>query len=242
MDVVKTIGLIGGMSWESSKMYYEYVNEGVKNELGGSHSAKSIMTSVDFDEIEKLSFQNDWDKIGEIMAMHARKLEMAGADMILLCTNTIHLVSPAITSAVEIPFLHIANAAGEAVKNATVKKVGLLGTRFTMERDFYTKILKDSYHLEVITPGMEERQVVHDIIYNELVKGTFKETSKQAILQIIKDLEKEGVEGIILGCTELPLLIAPGDVSVPTFNTTAIHAQEAVKWALSNQGRTSYNK
>jgi len=234
MDKMKTIGLIGGMSWESSKMYYEYVNKGVKSELGGSHSAKSIMSSVDFDEIEKLTFENDWGKIGDLMALHATKLEMAGADMILLCTNTIHLVSAAITSAVEIPFLHIANATGEALKKANVRKVGLLGTRFTMERDFYTKILKESYHLEVITPGREERQVLHDIIYNELVKGEFKETSKQAILQIIKDLEKEGIEGIILGCTELPLLISPGDVSVPTFNTTAIHAQEAVKWALGN--------
>lgn len=231
---MKTIGLIGGMSWESSKVYYEHVNEMVKRQLGGSHSAKSILTSVDFAEIEKLSFQNNWDKIGDIMATHAKKLEKAGADMILLCTNTIHLVSDAITSAVEIPFVHIANATGEAIKSRKLKKVGLLGTRFTMEKDFYVKILEDFYELEVRIPETEERQVIHDIIYNELVKGVVTENSKRACIRIIENLEKEGVEGIILGCTELPLLISPDDVSVPTFDTTTIHAAEAVKMALGN--------
>lgn len=231
---MKTIGLIGGMSWESSKIYYEYTNSIVKERLGGSHSAKSIMTSVDFSEIEELTFQGNWNKIGDLMANHAVKLEKAGADMTLLCTNTIHLVSDRITQSTAIPFLHIADAAGEAIQATGLKKVALLGTKFTMEKDFYTKILQDKYHLEVIIPSEEERQTVHSIIYDELVKGKFAEASKQVCIQIIENLITKGAEGVILGCTELPLLISESDVAIPTFNTTLIHAQKAVDFALAN--------
>lgn len=231
---MKTIGLIGGMSWESSKVYYEHTNKMVKERLGGSHSAKSIMTSVDFAEIEKLTFEGNWNKIGEIMAEHAKKLEKSGADMVLLCTNTIHLVSNHIINAVNLPFLHIADATGEAIISKGIKKVALLGTKFTMEEDFYTSILEDKYHLNVSIPYIEERQVIHDIIYNELVKGVFTEDSKQSYIRIIENLQKQGVEGIILGCTEIPMLISENDVTIPTFNTTEIHAQKAVNLALTN--------
>lgn len=231
---MKTIGLIGGMSWESSKVYYEYLNQIIKNKLGGSHSAKSIMTSVDFAEIEELTFQNNWNKIGDMMANHAVRLEKAGADMVVLCTNTIHLVSNRITDSVGIPFLHIADATGEAIQAKKLKKIGLLGTKFTMEKDFYTKILEDNYDLEVIIPAEDERQIIHDIIYKELVKGEFTEASKKACIEIIKNLESQGADGVILGCTELPLLISDSDVNISTFNTTKIHAQKAVEWALGN--------
>lgn len=231
---MKTIGLIGGMSWESSKVYYEYLNQIIKNKLGGSHSAKSIMTSVDFAEIEELTFQNNWNKIGDMMANHAVRLEKAGADMVVLCTNTIHLVSNRITDSVGIPFLHIADATGEAIQAKKLKKIGLLGTKFTMEKDFYTKILEGNYDLEVIIPAEDERQIIHDIIYKELVKGEFTEASKKACIEIIKNLESQGADGVILGCTELPLLISDSDVNISTFNTTKIHAQKAVEWALGN--------
>lgn len=232
--IMKTIGLIGGMSWESSKVYYELINTMVKEQLGGSHSAKIIMTSVDFAEIEKLTFEGNWNKIGDIIANESIKLEKAGADMVLLCTNTIHLVSDRITSSVAIPFFHIADATGEAIKSKSLKKIALLGTKFTMEEDFYTKKLEDDYDLEVIIPNDDERQLIHDIIYNELVKGIFKEESKAVYLKIIKNLETQGVEGVIAGCTEIPLLISENDVDIPTFNTTKIHATKAVDFALSN--------
>jgi len=231
---MKTIGLIGGMSWESSKVYYEYTNSMVKERLGGSHSARSVMTSLDFSEIEKLTLEGNWNKIGDLMADHAIKLEKAGADMTLLCTNTMHLVSDRITQSTAIPFLHIAEATGEAIRSKGLGKVALLGTKFTMEKDFYTKILEDAYRLEVLVPEAQERQSIHDIIYDELVKGIFNEASKQRCIQIIENLVAAGAEGVILGCTELPLLISASDVTIPTFNTTQIHAQKAVDFALED--------
>lgn len=230
---MKTIGLIGGMSWESSKVYYELINKKVKEELGGSHSAKSIMISVDFAEIEKLTFAGKWDDMGQIMARVARQLEDGGADSIILCTNTIHLVSNFITEATSIPFLHIADATGEAIKQKKLKKVGLLGTRFTMEKDFYSGVLLDNFGIETIIPNETNRQIVHDIIYNELVKGEIKEQSRKECKRIVAELENEGVEGIILGCTELPLLLSPQDARVPLFDTTKIHSYKAVEHALS---------
>ncbi|MEM7487472.1 MAG: amino acid racemase [Bacteroidota bacterium] len=230
---MKTIGLIGGMSWESSKVYYQYINEMVKEKLGGSHSAKSILTSVDFDEIERYSFSGEWDKIGNLMAVHAEKLQKAGADSVVLCTNTIHLVSDAITQAIDVPFLHIADATGEAIVESGVKKVALLGTKFTMEKDFYTKILREQYNLEVMVPDAEDMDILQSIIYNELVKGVFKTESKKICLDIIKKMEVQGAEGVILGCTELPLLIPSNEVAIATFDTTRIHAQKAVDFALS---------
>lgn len=230
---MKTIGLIGGMSWESSKEYYQYLNEIVRDRLGGSHSAKVIMTSVDFAEIEKLTFEGQWDKIGEIIANETIKLEKAGADVILLCTNTIHLVSDYITNSATLPFLHIADATGEVVRAQKLKKVALLGTKFTMEKEFYTKILKETYGLEIIIPPIEEREIIHDIIYQELIHGKFTEASKQSYIHIINQLEERGAEGVIFGCTEIPILVADSDVLIPTFNTTKIHAQKAVDFALT---------
>ena len=229
---MKTIGLIGGMSWESSKLYYEFLNILARDVLGNSHSAKCVMVSVDFAEIERLTFQGDWEGIGKLMQGTAQQLERAGADIILLCTNTIHLVSEAISENVNIPFLHIATTTGEAISQLRLNKVALLGTKFTMEKDFYTKTLMQDFKLDVVIPEPEHRQVVHDIIYDELVKGQFTASSKQKIIEIIEQLASQGAQGIILGCTELPLLISEADVNIPIFDTLKIHAAAAFKWSL----------
>lgn len=231
---MKTIGLIGGMSWESSKLYYEFLNTHVKELLGGSHSAKCVMVSVDFSEIETLTFKGDWNAIGELMKLAAQNLEKAGADIILLCTNTIHLVSAYISENVTIPFLHIATTTGEAIRELGLKKVGLLGTKFTMEKDFYTKTLSTDFGLEVLIPRKNDRQVVHEIIYNELVKGQFTKASKQKVIEIINTLQIDGAEGVILGCTELPILISELDSPVPIFDTGKIHAFKASEWSVKN--------
>ncbi|NAS13259.1 aspartate/glutamate racemase family protein [Poritiphilus flavus] len=235
---MKTIGLIGGMSWESSKVYYEYLNRRTQELLGGSHSSKNIMVTVDFAEIERWSFDGNWEAIGELMKESAQKLELAGADIILLCTNTIHLVSDAITQNVNIPFIHIADATGEAIKAQNLKKVGLLGTAFTMEKDFYTGYIRDKYDIEVIIPKAGDRQTVHKIIYDELVKGIFTEESRKKCMEIIQRLSDAGAEGIILGCTELPLLIPEASVDLPTFDTSRIHVYKAVDWALDRTAAT----
>ncbi len=232
---MKTIGLIGGMSWESSKLYYEFVNTRVKEILGGSHSAKCILISVDFAEIEHLTFKGDWNAIGNLMKEAAQQLEREGADIILLCTNTIHLVSHYITENITIPFMHIASTTGEAIRKKNLKKVALLGTKFTMEKDFYTQTLVNDFDLEVLIPDTSGKQMVHDIIYNELVKGQFTSTSKKAIIKIIEELQNKGAEGVILGCTELPILISNTDVIIPTFDTGKIHAFEAAEWSLKNE-------
>jgi aspartate racemase len=232
---MKTIGLIGGMSWESSKLYYEFLNTKVKDVLGSSHSAECILVSIDFADIERLTFKGDWDAIGELMKEAAQQLERAGADVILLCTNTIHLVSHYISENVSIPFLHIATTTGESIKKKGLKKVALLGTKFTMEKDFYTNTLSNDFDLEILTPETNNRQVIHDIIYKELVKGQFTETSKRKIIKIIKKLQNKGAEGVILGCTELPILISESDINIPLFDTGKIHAYEAVKWSLNNK-------
>lgn len=229
---MKTIGMIGGMSWESSKMYYQYANEYVKHTLGGSHSCRCVMVSVDFAEIEEYTFAGQWDKIGEMMADCTKQLELAGADIIVLCTNTIHLVSDYIVKSTSLPFLHIAKATGEAIKVKGLKKVGLIGTKFTMEKDFYTAILERQYGLEVITPPLEERQTIHEIIYNELVKGQFTESSKGKCLDIIENLTKSDAEGVIMGCTELPILVPDHTVSTTTIDTTKVHIQHALDWAI----------
>ncbi len=231
---MKTIGLIGGMSWESSKLYYEFLNTKVKDILGDSHSAKCIMVSVDFADIERLTFKGDWKAIGELMKQAAQQLERAGADIILLCTNTIHVVSHYISENVSIPFMHIATTTGESIKKLGVKKIALLGTKFTMEKDFYTKTLINDFGLEILIPDTNDRQVVHDIIYNELVKGQFTNASKQKIIGIIKELQKQGAQGVILGCTELPILISELDITIPTFDTGKIHAYTAIEWSINN--------
>lgn len=228
---MKTIGLIGGMGWESSKLYYDRINKKANSILGGSHSAKIIMVSVDFAEIEALTFANDWDAIGDIVARSAQQLENAGADIIVLCTNLIHIVSHHIKKNSSIPFLHIADTTGEAIQKLHLKKVLLLGTKYTMEKDFYTSILKDSYGLEISIPNEDDRNNIHDIIYKELLKGVFTEESKKYIVKLIEKNQLNGVEGVILGCTELPMLIKENDLTIPAFDTGYIHVNKAVEWA-----------
>jgi len=234
---MRTIGLIGGMSWESSKVYYEYLNKLAQKEMGGSHSARIIMSSVDFSEIEKYSFEGNWNAIGELMALHATKLEKAGADMIVLCTNTIHLVSDVIENSISVPFLHIADGTGKAIEKQGLNKIALLGTQFTMEKDFYTRILKEKFSLEVLIPELADRVFLQDVIYNELVKGQFTNASKQTMIEIIKELQDQGAEGVILGCTELPILISRSDVEIPIFDTGKIHAHAAIEWSLNDASK-----
>ncbi len=229
---MKTIGLIGGMSWESSLEYYRIINEKVKKELGGLHSAKSILYSVDFEEIQILQHKDEWDKLTKIMIDAAKSLEKAGADMIVICTNTMHKMADDVQNKITIPILHISDATAQSIQEHGLNKVGLLGTRFTMEQDFYKTRLSDKYGLDVIIPGNDDIDIVHKIIYDELCLGKIVESSKKEFLRIIENLVKNGAEGIILGCTEIPLLVKQADVSVPVFDTTNIHAERAVLEAI----------
>ena len=229
---MKTMGLIGGMSWESSLEYYRIVNETVKEKLGGLHSCKCLMYSVDFGVIEALQHQNKWDELTKLMIEAAQNLKHGGADFIVICTNTVHKMAPEIETATGLNVLHIANVTGAAISKDQIQKVGLLGTRFTMEGDFYKKRLKDNYDIEVIIPEDTDRQIIHDIIYNELCLGVIKDDSRQKYIDIINKLCANGAEGIILGCTEIPLLIKQSDVLIPVYDTTKIHAESAVEFAL----------
>lgn len=229
---MKKIGLIGGMSWESSLVYYKIINENVREALGGFHSSKCVMESVDFAEIEQLQHTNNWDALNTMMAEAAKNLEHAKADIIVLCTNTMHLCSDAITNSVNIPFLHIAEATGQNIKAQNIKKVLLLGTKFTMEKDFYKTTLKDKFGIDVIIPNAKDRTIIHEVIYNELVQGHINPDSKKEYQSIITTSIAQGAEGVILGCTEIPLLIQSKDVSIPVFDTTRIHAESAVAFAL----------
>lgn len=231
---MKVIGLIGGMSWESSLIYYKLVNEKVKEIKGGFASCKCLMYSVNFAEIEQLQHEENWEALNALMAEAALNLYKGGAEIIVLCTNTMHLCSPAITNAVPIPFLHIAEATGASVQQQNLSTVGLLGTNFTMEKEFYRGVLKEQFDIDTIIPNPEDRNVIHRIIYEELVKGEFKPASKEIYRKIIGKLQKEGAQGIILGCTEIPLLINENDLDLPAFDTTTIHAEAAVNWALSS--------
>lgn len=230
---MKTIGLIGGMSWESSVEYYRIINQTTKEQLGGLHSAPIVMYSVEFDEIVKLQHEGKWDELTAIMMDAAQRLERAGAELIVICTNTMHKMAAEVESATALPLLHIADATAVQIKAKKLKTVALLGTKFTMEQDFYKGRLAEKHGLNVIIPTTEDREIVHRIIYNELCQGTILESSKNEYLRIIQDLVNRGAEGIILGCTEIPLLVKQTDVAVPIFDTTTIHAQEAVKMALS---------
>jgi len=230
---MKTIGLIGGMSWESSAIYYQLINQHTKEKLGGNHSAKSLMFSVDFNEIEKLQHTGQWEKLTAVMIDAASKLEKAGADFVVICTNTMHKMAPDIEAHLSIPLLHIADATAKAIHQQGLKKIALLGTNFTMSEDFYKGRLKEKHQLEVLTPNEADRMTVHNIIYNELVYGNFREESRQKYKTIIQKLQQAGAEGVILGCTEIPLLIKQKDSPIPVFDTTAIHALEAVNFALS---------
>lgn len=229
---MKTLGLIGGMSWESSIEYYKLINEKTRELLGGHHSCQSIMYTVDFDEIVKLQHEGKWAELDVIMADAAKKLEDAGADLIILCTNTMHLCTKAILEKISVPFLHIAEATGQEIIARKLKKVGLLGTKFTMEKDFYKEVLRNKFDIEIILPNQQEMDRVHAIIYQELVHGLIKEESREEYKMIIRRMEEAGAEGVILGCTEIPLLISPSDVNIPIFDTTTIHATKAVEWLL----------
>ncbi|MBK9927630.1 MAG: aspartate/glutamate racemase family protein [Anaerolineales bacterium] len=229
---MKTIGLIGGMSWESSVEYYRIINELVKAKRGGLHSAKSIMYSVDFAEVEILQRQGRWAEASQMLVGAAKNLENGGADFIVLCTNTMHKVAEDIQANVKIPFLHIADATAQRVKDSGIQKIGLLGTRFTMEEEFYKGRLSQKYGLNVSIPNAEEREIVHRVIYDELVIGKIMQDSKEQYMNIIEQMVKQGAEGIILGCTEIGLLIHQEDSQVPLFDTTRIHAEAAVEYAL----------
>ena len=229
---MKTIGLIGGMSWESSIEYYRIINEATKAKLGGLHSAKSLMVSVDFAEIEVLQHQGKWTEAAQILIESAKSLENGGADFIVLCTNTMHKVADDIQVNVNIPLLHIADATAELVKESGIQKIGLLGTRFTMEEEFYKGRLAQEYGLSVSVPNAPQREIVHRVIYDELVLGKIEQNSKEQYVDIIRQMIDQGAEGIILGCTEIGLLIHEQDSPVPLFDTTRIHAEAAVEYAL----------
>jgi aspartate racemase len=229
---VKTIGLIGGMSWESTVPYYQIINRVVGARLGGLHSARLVLYSVEFHEIELLQHEGRWQEAADILAEAARAVRRAGADAIVLCTNTMHKVAGQIEAAVDVPLLHIADATAARVKQAGVARVGLLGTRFTMEQDFYRGRLEARHGLEVLTPSQEQRALVHSVIYGELCLGRVEEASRQAYQQIVADLVAEGAQGVILGCTEIGLLLKPEDAAVILFDTAAIHAEAAAEWAL----------
>lgn len=232
---MKTIGLIGGMSWESSIEYYRIINETAKEKLGGLHSAKSLMVTVDFAEIEKLQHADRWEEAGQVLVKCAQDLERGGADFIVLCTNTMHKLADQITAGVKIPFLHIADATAEQIRAAGIKRIGLLGTRFTMEHDFYKGRLIENYGLDVLIPEKADRDIVHRVIYEELVQGKIVEASRDEYRRIMKDLLSKGAEGIILGCTEIELLVKEGDCKAPLFPTTRIHAVAAVEKALTDE-------
>jgi len=229
---LKIIGLIGGMSWGSTVPYYRHINESIKERLGGLHSAKVVLYSVDFHEVERLQHSGDWESAGVLLADAARALESAGADFLVLCTNTMHKVAPAIEAAVGIPLFHIADPTAEEIKSVGLSRVGLLGTRFTMEQAFYKDRLRERHGFQVFTPNERDREIVHRVIYEELCLGQVIDNSRTEYRRIMAELVSQGAEAIILGCTEISLLVAQRDSSVPLFDTTSIHARKAADWAL----------
>jgi aspartate racemase len=229
---MKTIGLLGGMSWESTIGYYRAINEGIKNSLGGLHSAKISMYSVDFDPIEKLQHDGDWEGTAEILIEAAKNVQFAGADFLLICTNTMHKVAPQIEQAIDIPLLHIADATAEVLVKNGIKTVGLLGTAFTMEQDFFKSRLSENYGLTVLVPNEIDRAIVHNVIYKELCLGKTLPASKVEYLRIIESLANQGAEAVILGCTEIGMLVEQADTAVTLLDTTYIHAQKAVEYAI----------
>ncbi|HEX7064358.1 MAG TPA: aspartate/glutamate racemase family protein [Bacillales bacterium] len=231
---MKTIGLIGGMSWESSAEYYRLINEEVKNRLGGLHSAKCFLYSVDFEEIERYQADGNWEKAGEVLGDAALSLEKGGADFVVICTNTMHKVVDAVEKEISIPILHIADATADQIKKDGIRSVGLLGTKYTMEQDFY-KSRMESNGIKVIIPSNDDRKLVNQVIYEELCLGKVLQTSKDEYKRIMEGLIEGGAEGIILGCTEIGLLVKHEDIEVPLFDTTAIHAIEAVDRSLNSK-------
>jgi aspartate racemase len=231
---MKTIGLLGGMSWESTLEYYCIINQTVKTRLGGSHSAQCLLYSVDFAEIEALQHAGEWDALTQAMIAAVKRLERGGADCLVICTNTMHRMADEVQAATPLPLLHIADATAAAVKAQGLLNVGLLGTRFTMQGDFYRGRLERQHGLQVLVPDQAGMDAVHRVIYDELVQGVIREESRQEYLDVIAELAARGAQGVILGCTEIPLLVKQADVAIPVFDTTAIHAQAAVDWALTS--------
>lgn len=231
---MKTVGLLGGMSWESTVSYYQVLNRVVGRRLGGLHSARVLLLSVDFQEIETLQHQGRWEELGRMLARDASVLEKGGADFLVLCTNTMHLVAGAIEAAVSIPLLHIADATASRIREAGMDRVGLLGTRFTMEERFYRGRLEERHGVSVVVPQPDDRAEVHRVIYEELVLGKIEERSRVEFSRIVEALAREGAQGVIMGCTEIGLLLRPEDTSVPLFDTAVIHAEEAAAFALGD--------
>jgi aspartate racemase len=231
---MKTIGLIGGMSWESSIEYYRIINQTVSERLGGVHSAKSLMYFFDFAAIEALQREGNWDQMTQEMINAAQTLEQGGADLLLICTNTMHRMAEEVQAAMNIPLLHIADAAAQAIKAQNIHTIGLLGTRFTMEGNFYRLRLQEKHGLKVLIPSETDRETVHRVIYDELVKGQLRDSSRETFIKIIESLKAQGAQGVILGCTEIPLLVKSSNVDIPLFDTMTIHAQAAVDITLDN--------
>ncbi len=231
---MRTIGLLGGMSWESSVEYYRIINEEARRRLGGTHSAKSVMYSVDFHDVEKLQHDGDWEGATAMMVAGARAVEAGGGECLVICTNTMHRMADEVQAAIGIPLIHIADATAAAIKRAGVGTVALLGTRFTMEEDFYRGRLIDAHGIEVRIPDPAGRAIVHDVIYDELVQGVIDDVSRTRFIEIIDRLTADGAEGVIAGCTEIELLVEPHHVAVPYFPTTRLHALAAIDWALTD--------
>lgn len=231
---MKTIGMLGGMSWESTVSYYKAINEGVKQALGGLHSAKIALYSVNFEEIEKLQRVGDWEQAGAILGEAAKSIQAGGADFLLICTNTMHKVLPQIEEKIDIPVLHIADATANKLIEDGISKVGLLGTAFTMEQDFYKRRISEKFGIEVIVPEHDEREVVHRVIYDELCQGQILSESREQYINVIDNLRRAGAEAVILGCTEIALLVEQQHTQVKLYDTTKIHAEQAVKLALSH--------
>ena len=230
---MKKIGMLGGMSWESTSTYYKLINEEIKNRLGGLHSAKIILSSVDFEEIEKFQHSSLWDETANILSNEAKAVEDAKADFLIICTNTMHKVAPQIEQNINIPILHIADATGEALVKDRIKKVALLGTKFTMIEDFYKNRIQEKFGIEVVIPNEEEQDLIHDVIYKELCLGVCNKKSRDKYIKIIKRLEEEHeCQGVILGCTEISMLIKQGYVEIPIYDTTKLHVLSAVDFAL----------
>jgi len=232
---MKTIGIVGGMSWESSLEYYRIINQEVNKRMGGFHSAKIVMVSVDFDEIERFQQEKDWDAATRSLVQTAKQIQAGGADLLLIATNTMHIMFEEIASEINIPMLHIADAAGREILARGLKWVGLLGTVFTMEMDFYKQRLKEKFDIDVIIPGKEQREQINTIIFSELVKGIIAERSRTKFVDVIAGMKKKGAQAVILGCTEIPLLISDQDSPIPVIDTTAVHSIAAVEMALRDE-------
>jgi aspartate racemase len=232
-NAMKTIGMIGGMSWESTLSYYKAINEGVKAALGGLNSAQICLYSVNFEPIEKLQHEGKWDETAQLLAQAAKSVEAGGADFLLICTNTMHKVAPEIEAQISIPILHIADATAKQLQQDGIERVGLLGTRFTMEQEFYKGRLQQQFGIDVLIPDAEQRQQVHRVIYEELCLGTIRPESRAQYVEIVEDLHRRGAQAVILGCTEIALLIQQHDTDVPLYDTTKIHAEQAVQLALT---------